>query len=132
MKNVYLARKNGAVVHHTDLEAMKQLDGIAKPELTISAAEFEAAGSLARIIEGQIVIGKTDAEKAAEAERANLIAEESALQKELAEKDYRVIKAAESGQSLAALDPSLHQSRQAARVRIDEIRTRLAVLDNAA
>jgi fumarylacetoacetate (FAA) hydrolase family protein len=132
MRNVYLAKKAGAVVYHTDLEAMKQLDGIEKPEMTISEADFEAAGSLARIINGKIVIGKTDAEKAAEVERASLVAEECALQKELAEKDYRVIKAAESGQALATLDPSLHQSRQAARTRIDEIRTRLAALDSAA
>ena len=63
---VYLARKNGAVIHHTDMEAMKTMDGIGKAEMEISDEEFEAAGSLARIIDGKIFIGKTDEEKAAD------------------------------------------------------------------
>ena len=60
---VYLAKKDGGVVHHTSLEAMKQMDGIEKPDMEISDEEFEAAGCQARIINGKIFIGKTDEEK---------------------------------------------------------------------
>jgi hypothetical protein len=63
---VYIARKNGAAVHHASLEAMRQMDGIDAPEMEVSDAEFEAAGGLIRIIGGEIVLGKTEAEKSAE------------------------------------------------------------------
>jgi hypothetical protein len=56
---VYLARKGGMAVHHTDLEAMKAVDGIDAPETAVSEAEFETAGGLARIINGAL---ETDAE----------------------------------------------------------------------
>ena len=63
---IYIARKGTEAVHHTSLSAMRKLDGIEQPELTVSEAEFEAAGSLARVIDGKIVLGKTSAELAAE------------------------------------------------------------------
>jgi hypothetical protein len=65
---VYLIKKGGSVIPHTDLEAMKELDGISTPDMTVTEAEWEAAGSLARIIGGEIFLGKTDAEKRAEKE----------------------------------------------------------------
>jgi hypothetical protein len=71
LKMVYLAKKNGIVVHHTDIQAMGDFDGV-EPEKTITDAEWDAAGGLARIIGGKIVLGKTDAEKAAE-KRESLI-----------------------------------------------------------
>ena len=49
---VYLAKKNGAVVHHTDLAAMKALGGIETPDMEITDEEFAAAGGLARLIDG--------------------------------------------------------------------------------
>ncbi|MDR2048359.1 MAG: hypothetical protein LBP69_02795, partial [Treponema sp.] len=60
---IYLIKKNGLVIPHTDLEAMQALDGISTPDMTITEAEWEAAEGLARIIDGEIVLGKTDAEK---------------------------------------------------------------------
>jgi hypothetical protein len=63
---VYIARKNGGAVHHASLEAMRQMDGIDRPEMEVSDAEFEAAGGLVRIIGGEIVLGKTEAEQAVE------------------------------------------------------------------
>ena len=54
------------MVHHTGLEAMKAIDGIDTPEMTVSEAEFEAACGLARIINGALVLGKTEAEIALE------------------------------------------------------------------
>jgi hypothetical protein len=73
MGSVYLARKNGIVVHHTDLQAMKDIDGIDAPELTITDMEFEAAGGLARIINDGIFLGKTAAEIAVEANQARVV-----------------------------------------------------------
>jgi hypothetical protein len=61
---VYLAKKNGEVIHHTNLEAMLEIDGIETPGLTISDSAFAAYGGLARIIGGEIFLGKTEAEKA--------------------------------------------------------------------
>lgn len=77
---VYLAKKNGEVIHHTDLAAMKQMDGIETPDLTVSDDDFQAANGLVRIIDGEIFIGPTPEEQAEEA-RQNRIAEiDQALQ----------------------------------------------------
>jgi hypothetical protein len=43
MKMIYLAKKNGGIICHADLKAMKDLDGIAKPDKTVTIAEWEAA-----------------------------------------------------------------------------------------
>lgn len=88
---VYLARKNGVVVHHTSMEAMKAMDGISKAEMEVSDEEFEAAGSLARIINGKIFIGKTDKEK----QRDEAESEIRRLKAKLAETDYIAAKIAE-------------------------------------
>ena len=65
---IYLIKKNGIVIAHTDLAAMEALDGISTPDRTVTEAEWEAAGGLARISGGEIVLGKTDAEKRSEKE----------------------------------------------------------------
>lgn len=90
-KNVYLAIKGDVVVHHTDLSAMAQMDGISKPDITITEEEFEAAGGLVRLINGKIFLGKTDAEK--ESEEA--VKKIRVLKMQLAETDYIASKIAE-------------------------------------
>jgi hypothetical protein len=126
---IYLIKKNGGVIPHTDLEAMEALDGISSPDMTITEMEWEAAGGLARIIDGEIFLGKTDEEKEREAEIARLTMEGAQLQAELDAKDYKVIKASESGLVLAKEDPALHERRGWCRNRINEIRERLAELN---
>ena len=69
---VYIAKKNGVAVVHTDQQAMLDLDQVT-PEITMTIAEYEAAGSIARIIKGKIVVGKTDAEKAEEKKQAEIL-----------------------------------------------------------
>jgi hypothetical protein len=69
---VYLAKKNGVVVHHTDKKAMREFDGIEKADVEITDAEFEAANGLLRIINGKIVIGKTAEEKAEDARQVKI------------------------------------------------------------
>lgn len=118
---VYLARKNGAVIHHTDMEAMKTMDGIGKAELEISDEEFEAAGSLARIIDGKIFIGKTDEEKAADDARVRI----AALKKKLAETDYIAAKITE-GSATAKEYADKIAERQAWRAEINELEELLA------
>jgi hypothetical protein len=65
---IYLIQKEGMVIAHTDLGAMQDLDGVETPDMTVTEAEWEAAGGLARIIGGEIFLGKTDGERRAEQE----------------------------------------------------------------
>jgi hypothetical protein len=88
---VYLAKKDGGVVHHASLEALKEMDGIEKPDMEISDVEFEAAGCLARVVKGKILVGKTDEEKKAEGNEQKI----AILQQKLDETDYIAAKIAE-------------------------------------
>jgi hypothetical protein len=94
---VYLAKKGDQVVHHTNLEAMKELDGIEKPDMEIPDAEFEAAGCMARLVNGEILIGKTEGEKSSEANEKRIIV----LKHQLAETDYVAAKIAEGSATKA-------------------------------
>jgi hypothetical protein len=77
---VYLAKQNGEVVHHTDLAAMKQFNGIETPDLVITDDEFQAANGLLRIIDGEIFVGLTDGEQADEARQKRIAEIDKALQ----------------------------------------------------
>ena len=90
-KNVYLAIKGDAVIHHTDLSAMETMDGISVPDMIITEEEFESAGGLVRLIDGKIFLGKTDAEKASE----EAVEKIRVLKMQLAETDYIASKIAE-------------------------------------
>jgi hypothetical protein len=105
---VYLARKNGAVIHHASKSAMKQLDGLV-PEKTVNNAEWEAAGGLARIVAGEIFVGKTDEEKAAEQSVAQNAARLSWLREQLAATDYIVIKIAEGAATVGQYADEIKQ-----------------------
>jgi hypothetical protein len=98
---VYLAKKAGRVLAHTDLQAMYELDGVDTPELTITDTEFEAAEGLARIINGEIFLGKTEAELAAEEAAAEI----SRIKAEIAARDYRALKAQKLGEEIDDLYP---------------------------
>jgi hypothetical protein len=91
--------------------------------------DWEAAGSIAHIdTSGEIILGEPEDVKSVREEIKALTLEETSLQSELDSKDYKVIKASETGQVLADTDPELHQRRQWCRNRINEIRARLAEL----
>jgi hypothetical protein len=127
---IYLARKGQNVVSHTSVDAMAKLDHV-QPEKTVSLKEWETAGGIARVIDGEIFIGKTPRETVKETETAQLRAEYDTLQAELAAKDYKVVKASESGLVMKDAEPELHERREWCRNRINEIRARLAVLETA-
>lgn len=129
MKKVYLANKDGRIICHTDLAEMERLDGISKPELVVTIEEYETAGSTAHFnAAGKIVLGEPPEAKAKREEIETLTLEEKQLQSELDSKDYKVIKAAETGNVLSKLDPDLHERREECRRRINEVRDRLAEL----
>ena len=60
---VYLWVKNGAVYHHTNLQAAALIDSLtAAPDMEVREADFELAGGTASLVKGKIVIGKTEGE----------------------------------------------------------------------
>jgi len=113
---VYLAKKNGGVVHHTSLQALKEMEGIENADLEISDEEFEAAGCLARIIKGKIFIGKTNEEKTAEENEQKIVV----LKRQLAETDYIAVKIAEGSATKAEYADVITQ-RQAWRKEINDL-----------
>ena len=128
---IYLARKNGAVIAHTDLPAMLALDGIAEPELTVTAAEWEEAGGLARLVNGEIILGVTEEELAAQArreEREGLEAELAGFLAEIAARDYRALKAFKLGAALDELYPGESEWYQGRVAAVNELETRIAAL----
>jgi hypothetical protein len=77
---VYIAKKGGGVIHHTDKTVMTNMDGVSKPDMTVTDEEFEAADGLVRIIDGEIALGKTDAELTAEKTQRRVSAIDAELQ----------------------------------------------------
>jgi len=113
---VYIARKNGEAVHHTSLEAMKQIDGIDTPEMVVSDEEFEAAECLVRIINDDFFFGKTNEEKIVEENEKKI----SVLKYQLAETDYVAVKIAE-GSATKSEYASVIAQRQAWRKEINDL-----------
>jgi hypothetical protein len=114
---VYLWIKNGAVYHHSDLEAAAQLDGLRTfPDREVSEADFEAAGGIARLEGGKIILGRSEAEKqAVENERKIVV-----LKRKLADTDYIAAKIAEGSATAADYAGEIAQ-RQAWRREIGEL-----------
>ena len=52
---------------------MKIMDGITKPDMTITQLEFEQNDSLARVINGKIFLGKTENEKKKEKNNLRIV-----------------------------------------------------------
>jgi hypothetical protein len=120
---VYFWKKNGKVYHHaaeTKVAAMKaarQMDGLTgEPLAEATDAEFETGGCLVRLLDGGIVIGKTEAENQAErnAERIRI------LKCKLADTDYIAVKIAEGAATTEEYGDRLAE-RQAWRTEIQEL-----------
>ncbi|MDR1249738.1 MAG: hypothetical protein LBK63_10585, partial [Treponema sp.] len=95
---VYFWKKDGQVYRHAAktkaaaMKAAKLMDGLSgQPEAEATDAEFEAGGCLARLVGGNIVIGKTDGEKQSEQNAGRL----RVLKRQLADTDYIAVKIAE-------------------------------------
>jgi hypothetical protein len=114
---VYLWKKDGVIYHHTDLEAAAQIDGLTEaPDETVEDADFEAAGSIARLVGGKIILGKTAAEKQAEEDEQKIIT----LKRQLAETDYIAAKIAEGSATVKEYAEQIAQ-RQAWRQEINRL-----------
>jgi len=125
MNKIYLWKIENKIIYHTCLQVAAALDGITRePDKTVSSSEWDDAEGLVRIINGDIVLGKTDEEITVENELSEMDQEETSLQNELDEKDYKVIQVAERGFSLAEINPELHERRETCRSRINCIRER--------
>jgi len=61
---VYLATKNGDVIHRTNADTMRELDG-AEPELEVTDADYMASMEIARFINGEFYLGLTPEEEEA-------------------------------------------------------------------
>jgi uncharacterized protein YggU (UPF0235/DUF167 family) len=66
---VYLAVKNGQVIHRTNAGTMRQWDGV-EPEHEVTDAEYLASSEIARFIDGEFFLGLTPEE---EEEREELL-----------------------------------------------------------
>jgi hypothetical protein len=107
------------VLAHTDKEEGKLLFGIkTEPVMAIMDEQWEEAGNLARVMDGKIFLGKTDAEKAAE-ERVATIAD---LKKKLADSDYVVLKIAEGAATHEEYAAKIAE-RQAWRKKVEKLET---------
>jgi hypothetical protein len=114
---VYFWKKNGMVYHHTELVAAAELDGLTTvPDMEASESAFEAADGIARLVNGEIVLGKTAAERQAEDAARQIIV----LKKELAETDYIAAKIAEGSATVEEYADKIAQ-RQAWRQEIAEL-----------
>jgi hypothetical protein len=103
---IHLWEKDGRVIFHTDLDAAAELDGLTRPpDKTISEKEFEEAQGLLRLIGGKIIVGKTDQEIADEAVVEEAQKEMDAIKNEIAQRDYRALKAQKLGESIDELYP---------------------------
>ena len=90
-KKIYLAIKNDTIVINADFEIMKATDGIEKPDLVVTEAEYVDNDCIARIENGKIVLGRTQEEKDKRAALERL----PVLRMQLAETDYVACKIAE-------------------------------------
>jgi hypothetical protein len=112
---VYIAKKNGIAVVHANQQAMLDLDQVT-PEITMTAEEYEAAGGVARIINGEIFIGKTEAETQAEENERRI----THLKRKLADTDYISAKIAEGSATKSEYADAIAQ-RQAWRHEINDL-----------
>jgi hypothetical protein len=114
---IYLWKKDGAVYRHTDLAEAARLDGLTSaPDMTVSDADFETAGGLARLVGGEIVLGKTAAEIQAEENGRRI----TALKQMLADTDYIPAKIAEGAATVEEYAEEIAQ-RQAWRQEINAL-----------
>ena len=120
---VFFWKKKGEIYHHAAetkeaaMQAARRMDGLTgEPMAEATDEEFEAGGCLARLFDGELVLGKTNAENQSEqnAERIRV------LKGRLAETDYIAVKIAEGAATASDYAGKLAE-RQAWRAEIQEL-----------
>jgi hypothetical protein len=112
---IYLVKKEGRVIPFYSEADMKKA-GFSKADKTVSDDDFAANGCYARLIDGKIVIGKTDSEKQVEQNAERI----GALKRQLADTDYIAVKIAEGAASASQYADRLAE-RQAWRAEIRQL-----------
>jgi hypothetical protein len=79
---------------------MQEWDGV-EIEMEITEEEFASYGNLARVIDGQIFLGPTEDEKAADEAKKEI----ERIKAEIASRDYRVLKSEKLKEELDDLYP---------------------------
>jgi hypothetical protein len=103
---VYLVKKESRVIPFYSEAEMKKA-GFPKADKTVSDDEFAANGCYARLVDNEIVIGKTPEEARAEqnAERVRV------LKRNLADTDYIIVKIAEGATTASQYADKLAERR---------------------
>jgi hypothetical protein len=122
MSNVLLV-KDGIIVRHFYSETEMQAAGFVQADKIVTEEEFNSNGCYARIIGGNIVVGRTEEEISAE-EAATELAE---LKSEVESRDYRALKAYKLGQALDTLYPGETEWYQGTLNRIHELEETLGI-----
>jgi hypothetical protein len=134
MDEVYLIKKNGAVIAHANLNAMEELDGIAKPHRTVSRAEWEAAGSIAYLdASGAIILGlspEKEQERQRESRKAELIKKLNEIDREYGHRPLRDVALALNNQ-LTGVNTALERLAKA-EAEAAPLREALAALNTSA
>lgn len=118
MEKVYVhigKKADGTLVHHTSVEAMKEIDGVTAVLKKVPIEEFEAKGGMVREIGGKIIIGKTEAELFAEQNRtriAEIDRELAALNGRQARSAAEITDALANNREPAANSVSYHRTRE--------------------
>lgn len=112
---IYLVKKDDSVLVFHSEGAMKEA-GCKKADKIIGEDEFNSAGCYARLVGGSIVIGKTEAEKQAEANGERI----ARLKQMLAGTDYIAVKIAEGSADVSQYAEKIAQ-RQAWRAEIQSL-----------
>jgi hypothetical protein len=120
---VYLVVKDGRVIPHTDLEAMKALEGADVQYQEIPDEQFYQAEGLIRLVDGKLFFGKTDAEKQSELDNEEL----QKIKIEIASHDYRALKAYKLGAELDSLYPGESAWYQEKLDRVHELEIALGI-----
>jgi hypothetical protein len=103
--------------HHADITAAAQIYGlIDSPDMEITDEEFGAADGLVRLIGGNIIMGKTEAEKQAERNAERVFY----LKRRLVETDYIAAKIAEWSATVEEYAEQIAE-RQAWRTEIQQL-----------
>lgn len=122
MKSVYLV-KVGDSVRPFSSEAEMVAAGFKTAHKIITEEEFNSNGCYARIVDGDIVIGRTKEELQAEKDHIEL----EELKAEVASRDYRALKAVKLGVELDSIYPGESAWYQGKLDRIHELETSLGL-----
>ena len=115
---IYLYQTQSRIEPHTDKEFAENTLNLGEPIATLTEQEWSECEGMARLIEGVLVLGKTEAEIAREV----LQQQGDYAQRQLDATDYAVAKCYDLGLVFADEYPELHEQRKLWRQTIRDAR----------